>query len=146
MVHDASMVREHVDHFNRIDGDIRKLREDVATLAVDVERNTQILHGNGQPGLITTLTAFIAEIREREAQRKERSRTHWTLAGILVSAVLTILIALAGWAWVNVGKPILDDIYRNHPAARLTEKSSLNPPETAYTMPKQNDAKLPNLR
>ena len=149
MVHDASMVREHVDHFNRIDGDIRKLREDVATLAVHVEQNTNILHGNGQPGLIEEVTkfhaAYFAHEEARERERKERSRNHWTLAGILVTAFVTILIAFLGWAWANVGKPILDDIYRNHPAAKVVEKSSVESPIQAYTMPKQ-DAQLPNLR
>ena len=151
MVHDASMVREHIDRFNRIDSDIRKMREDIATLAVHVEQNTQILHGNGQPGLVASVVQFHAAYFEREdakdralaeleKHRAERRKNVKWFVGI----VLTIVIALCGWAWANVFKPILDDIYRNHPAAKVVEKSSAENPYAAYN-PSQ-DVKLPNLR
>lgn len=56
------------------------------------------------------------EAEKLEKQIKERRRNLIAIGGIAAAALVSIGIAVAGWSYTNVVKPILDDIYANHPA------------------------------
>lgn len=63
----------------------------ISELETDVRRLVKVVEGNGQPGLVTTITDFIAEQRGREHEREKqikRNNTAWNLRILALTAAI----------------------------------------------------------
>ena len=70
---------------------IAELGERVAKLETAVDRMGHTLDGNGQPGLYTVTTQFIAEWKGRELQRSRTETAFFSVVGVVL-AIITLWV------------------------------------------------------
>ena len=84
--HSAALISEHAQRFQRIEGDVSELKEQMATTTATVDRIDGDLYNHGQDGLKTQFIRFMAESKTREEERDRAQRAeHEEVRDALVS-------------------------------------------------------------
>ena len=106
--HMPRIIGEHVHRFERIEEQLQKAHEKIEELGAEmasvVSRQNDVrtdLYGNGQPGLLSTITMFMAEMRARDQTAKDdqtKAASKTSLKQNWIIAIASVILALAAYA------------------------------------------------